>query len=58
MVSLLFGIISGSDTVLLSELWKTTISSSFDRKQEKESDEYAMQLLEKAGISPRVIAPF
>jgi predicted Zn-dependent protease len=57
-VSLLFGIISGSDTVLLSELWKTTISSSFDRKQEKESDEYAMQLLEKAGISPRVIAAF
>ncbi|MGB2252158.1 MAG: M48 family metallopeptidase [Flavobacteriaceae bacterium] len=57
-VSLLFGIISGSDTVLLSELWKTTISSSFDRKQEKESDEYAMQLLEKAGISPRIIAAF
>lgn len=57
-VSLLFGIISGSDTVLLSELWKTTISSSFDRKQEKESDEYAMKLLEKAGISPRVIAVF
>ena len=57
-VSLLFGIISGSDTVLLSELWKTTISSSFDRKQEKESDEYAMQLLEKAGISPKAIAAF
>ena len=57
-VSLLFGIISGSDTVLLSELWKTTISSSFDLEQEKESDEYAMQLLEKAGISPKAIAAF
>jgi len=57
-VSLLFGIIRGSDTVLLSELWNTTISSSFDSEHEKESDEYAMQLLEKAGISPKVIAAF
>ena len=57
-ISLLFSIISGADTVLLSELWKTTISSSFNRKQEQESDEYAMDLLEKSNISPRAIAAF
>ena len=57
-ISLLFSIISGADTVLLSELWKTTISSSFNRKQEQESDEYAMDLLEKSNISPRTIAAF
>ena len=57
-ISLLFSIISGTDTVLLSELWNTDISSSFNRKQEQESDEYAMELLEKSGISPRAIASF
>lgn len=57
-ISLLFSIISGTDTVLLSELWKTTITSSFNRKQEQESDEYAMDLLEKSNISPRAIAAF
>ena len=56
-MSLLFSIMGG-DTVLLSELWKTAISSSFSRKQEQESDEYAMRLLEKAAISPRAIAAF
>lgn len=57
-LKILFSIIAGGDTILLSELWHTIISSSFDRPHEKEADQFAMELLERAKISPTAIASF
>ena len=53
---ILTSILGGGDAVLINELGKTIISSTFGRKQESEADQYALQLLEKAQISPRAIA--
>lgn len=49
-VTLLF-----SDKHLVSEASKVLISSAFDRNQEEEADLYALELLEKAKINPRVL---
>ncbi|MDG1022864.1 MAG: M48 family metallopeptidase [Flavobacteriaceae bacterium] len=48
----------GGDVLLLNELWETVLSSKFDRYQEKEADQFALNLLEKAHISPTAIASF
>ncbi len=48
-------LISG-DSSVLEEVSQTAISTVFDRKQEEEADQFAFELLEKSGISPRVVA--
>jgi predicted Zn-dependent protease len=57
-LEVLMGSSSGGDTLLLSELVKTMASMVFDRRQEQEADEFAMELLLKTKINPRVIASF
>ncbi len=57
-LTILFSILSGGDAILLTDLWQSILSSSFDRKQEKEADMFALALLEKASISPRASASF
>ncbi len=57
-LSVLFSIMTGGDTVLLSDLYQTLISSGFSRSQEKEADQFALNLLEDASISPKSIASF
>lgn len=57
-LSVLFAIMTGGDTVLLSDLYQTLISSGFSRSQEKEADQFALNLLEDASISPKSIASF
>jgi len=57
-INLLFVIISGGDTVLLTDLFQATASTAFDRSYEKEADQYALILLEKAKISPTAMASF
>ena len=37
---------------------QTAIETAFDRKHEREADNYAFSLLEESGISPRIIATF
>ena len=54
----MFSIVTGGDTILLGELWESTVSSAFDRSNEKEADQYAMELLERAKIAPTAIASF
>ncbi len=44
-----------ADKNLVSEASKIIISSAFDRKQEEEADLFALELLEKAKINPRVL---
>ena len=57
-LSVLFSIMTGGDTVLLSDLYQTLISSGFSRSQEKEADQFALNLLEDASISPKSISSF
>ena len=57
-LKILFSILTGGDSVLLTELWQTVLSTKFDRSQEKEADQFALKLLEDAHISPRSMAAF
>ena len=57
-VTIIFGILTGADPTLLGEITKSSVSRVFDRRQEKEADDYGLQLLEKSRISPRSMAAF
>lgn len=56
-INILFSL-AGGDAVLLSEVTRLMGSTAFDRKLEKEADQFAMELLVKAKINPRVLASF
>lgn len=57
-LNILFSVVTGNDGIILGELGKTALSSVFDRKQEREADEFALQLMEKASIHPKCLASF
>ena len=57
-INLFFTIISGGNTVLLTGLFHATASTAFDRSYEKEADQFALNLLEEAKISPTAMASF
>ena len=57
-LEVLFSIITGGDPILLSEVSKLLVSSSFDRRKEQEADDFALELSEKSGINPRRLAQF
>ncbi|MCH8331778.1 MAG: M48 family metallopeptidase [Bacteroidetes bacterium] len=57
-VAILFSVFAGGDAYILTDIARQAASSVFDRKQEKEADTFAMELLEKAKINPRSIALF
>ncbi|MCP4678704.1 MAG: M48 family metallopeptidase [Deltaproteobacteria bacterium] len=57
-LEILMGAATGGDDLLVSEILKTAASIVFDRHQEREADTFAMDLLVKAGINPRVMASF
>lgn len=49
-------VITSGDQYVLSEVSKTAVSTVFDRKQEREADEFALKLLEASKINPRIYA--
>mgnify|MGYP006136855193 CR=1 FL=1 len=57
-LKIIFSIATGGDSILFSELGQSLISTKFDRSQEKEADQFALELLEKSQISPTTIASF
>lgn len=57
-VSLLFSVLTGGDNVLTREIGRTALATVFDRKQEEEADSFALELLEKAKVNPKVMATF
>lgn len=57
-IEVLFSIITGGDPVLISELSKLTISTSFDRLNEEEADGFALRLAFDSQINPRRLAQF
>jgi len=54
----LFIIMAGGDPVLISELAKMAISTSFDRHNEEEADDFALDLAVKSEINPRRLGQF
>ncbi len=54
----LFSIATGGDPVLISELAKLSISTAFDRKNEEEADDYALELAIKSRLNPRRLGQF
>lgn len=57
-LTVIVSVLSGGDPSLLTKILKDIIGNSFDRKQEEEADKFALDLLEKAGISPKNLAKF
>jgi predicted Zn-dependent protease len=56
--SAILTVLSGGDPSLLAQVLKDILGSSFDRSQEEEADKFALELLERAGISPKSLARF
>ena len=57
-ITAIVGVLSGGDPSILTEVLKSIIDNSFSRKQEEEADKFALDLLEKANISPKSLAKF
>ncbi len=55
-ITILTSVLGGNDVILIGEISRTAASTVFDRKQEKEADQFAMDLLVKSNVNPRVIA--
>ncbi len=51
-------ILTSGDQFVMGEITKTLTSAGFDRNQERDADEFACELLEKASIEPRTLATF
>lgn len=51
-------ILGGGDDNVIKEAGKLVLSKRFDREYEKQADHFAIDLLEKAGISPYKLASF
>lgn len=49
-------ILSSGDPYVMGEVTKMITSSTFDRHQEKEADRFSREVLERAGIEPRILA--
>ena len=52
---MLFGVLSGGDAVVVSEISRTVTSTFFDREQEKDADQFALDLMHRCQISPRAL---
>ncbi len=57
-ITAIVGVLSGGDPSILTQVLKDIIGNSFSRTQEEEADKFALELLEKAGISPKSLARF
>ena len=57
-LSVLVAVLTGGDAVMISEITKMLISTGFDRKQEREADEFAYELMVKSQINPARLAHF
>ena len=57
-ITAVIGILSGGDPSVLTNVLTSLIGNTFSRAHEEEADKFALQLLEKANISPKSLARF
>jgi len=57
-MSILFSAAGGGDGVLISEIGRTSLSTVFDREQEKESDDFSFALMERSKLDPKSMSAF
>lgn len=57
-ITAVVSILSGGDPSMLTQILENIIGNSFDRSQEEEADKFALELLEKARISPKSLGRF
>jgi predicted Zn-dependent protease len=51
-------ILTSGDQFVMGEVTRIITSTGFDRSQESDADQFSFELLEKAGIEPRILATF
>lgn len=54
----ILSILSGGDPSALAQILKNIVGNTFDREQESKADQFALELLEKAKISPKNLGRF
>ena len=52
-ITIILGLSTGGDVLMLKQIIKTLTSGAFSRKQEKEADLFALNTMHDAGIDPR-----
>lgn len=57
-LSLAIGFFIGGDASAIINVGKDLISKAYDREQEKEADNFSLQLMDKSGIAPNAMASF
>ena len=57
-ISLIFSVLGGNDNIMISEIGRTATSTVFDRKQEKEADDFSFHLMENSNVNPKALATF
>jgi beta-barrel assembly-enhancing protease len=56
--SVLFSAITGGDIGVFSDIGRRFVTTRFDREYELEADNFALGLMEDAGVNPRYLAVF
>jgi predicted Zn-dependent protease len=51
-------ILTSDDSFLIGEVSRSAASTAYDRKKEKEADAYALKLMERSAIDPRILGVF
>lgn len=57
-ITAIVSILSGGDPSVLTQILQSIIGNTFDREQESKADQFALELLEKAKISPKSLGRF
>ena len=57
-ITAIVGVLSGGDPSVLTNILTSIVGNTFSRAQEEEADKFALELLEKAQISPKSLAQF
>lgn len=57
-IGVILSILTGGDTIMITELLQSLINTTFSRSQERDADEFALNLLEDAGVSPQAMTKF
>lgn len=57
-ITVLFTVLTGGDGTIIREIAQQTLSTAFDREQEKEADEFSFALMERSNIHPKALASF